>query len=174
MRYRDDIKFNDATIHIDEYNYMVNVISLNNIKNVLEFGLGASTFCFMENDCNITTFETSLKYAKQFPNVVCDIVIYENDKLMDYNFEKTFDIAFIDGPFGVKHLSRLNSCLFALSRTNNILLHDFNRLGEQETFKYIIEHNPEWKMKKINTRRGMGYLFRNEPFIFPEYFPNKT
>lgn len=159
--------FKDYSITSDECDFFYKMVTENNIQRVLEFGTGISTIIFLRIGCYITTFETSKRFVEtEFPTLKselkCNIIYYIPENLNTIHVEDRFDIAFVDGPRGIKHLSRLESCLYCLDKTNHILLHDFQRGGEQETFKYIVDNFPEWKLVVINTKRKIGYLFNSK------------
>lgn len=165
--YKHNLIFNDAAIHESEYDWLYDFVKKNNIKNVLEFGLGVSTYCFLENDCNITTFETSLEYSKKFTNLSnkCKIINYKKEDILDISLNERFDLAFVDGPFGTKSLSRLNSCLFSMRYSDHILLHDFQRVGEKETAKFITDNYKDWNVITIETKRKLGYFFKKHKLL---------
>jgi hypothetical protein len=167
MLYKDRIKFDAATITNCEYDFLYDFVKRNNIKTVLEFGTGASTYCFLENNCKITTFETSKRYIpKVFPEILtfpnCVVVYYTVELLKNITLNETFDLTFVDGPFGKPHLSRLESCLFSMKYSNHLLLHDFKRKGEIETVDFLTKETPAWKSITINTRRKIGYLYKSD------------
>lgn len=176
MIYKDKIAFDDWTITNSEYDFLYALAKANNAKSVLEFGTGASTCSFLEHGCRVTSFETSARYIDlRYPYLRtdsnCSLIFYEIGKhpFGLISLGEKFDLAFIDGPNGTKNLSRLDSCLFALKYTDHIFLHDFRRSGERETFAYIIEQYPEWKTATLKTDREIGYLYRGNKLLIPEY-----
>jgi len=164
MIYKDKLKFDAATITSSEYEFLSNFAKNNSLKNILEFGTGASTYSFLEVGCHVTTFETSRKYIpRMFPELLtlkeCSVIYYNLDSLKSIILKQRFDLAFIDGPFGKPHLSRIESCLFSITYTDHLLLHDFKRTGERETLNFIVNKFPSWKFIQIETSRKMGYLY---------------
>lgn len=166
FKYKQFVTFNDAAIAEEEYEWLYNFVKDNNIKTVLEFGLGASTYCFLENGCKVVTFETSKSYADSFKHFGedCEVVIYNKNDKIEREFDYKFDLAFVDGPFGTKSLSRLNSCLYSIKNADHVLLHDFRRSGEKETADFITSRYEEWSVETIQTRRHMGYFHKQDRY----------
>lgn len=176
MFYRHNIHFDGYAITQKEYSFLGELVAINRISRVLEFGTGASTCSFLEHGCRVTSFETSarhidLRYPYLRTDSNCSLIFYEIGKhpFGLISLGEKFDLAFIDGPNGTKNLSRLDSCLFALKHTDHIFLHDFRRNGERETFAHIIEEYPEWKAVTLKTDREIGYLYRGNKLLIPEY-----
>jgi len=171
MKYKNDLVFSRATIRPQEYDFIYSLCKINNIKTVLEFGTGISTYCFLENDCYIMSYETDKQYVPDglYKQEKCEIILYNYDNLDNMKSDKMFDLAFIDGPRGLEHLSRFKSCLFAVSCTNHVLMHDFCRLGEQETASYFVKMYDGWKLNHLKTEVDMGYLYSGQSLILPSY-----
>jgi len=166
----NNIPFNGYSITKKEFEFLDNLIKKNNLEKILEFGTGTSTICFLNNNCFTTSFETSQNYIKKFFFRLtqiknCNIIYYKINQLNDIILNQFFDLAFIDGPNGTKTMSRIDSCLFSIKYTNHLLLHDFRRVGEQESLKYIINNFPKWKLLTIKTDRCLGYLYNSDKVV---------
>lgn len=149
-----DLDFQPATITKEGYDLLVKYIKTNNIKSVLEFGPGISTYAFIDCGCDIVTLEHAdwfyEKYKKEFaeyPNVA--VMQYKNLPYIDIQLNKRFDMAFIDAPPAVAlhPFSRLNTCEFAARYTKVILLHDAQRIGEMLTQALFNQRG--WSVKII-------------------------
>jgi len=147
MKYKKLIDFSSGLINPKEYDFLVDYCRRNNIKSVLEFGPGISTYAFMENSCDITSLEYQQWYYDLYKDKF-NVVLFENTPIIKLELDKVFDMAFIDSPVGVnKSISRLNSCEFASKYTKRILLHDSNRIGEIVTQMIFTERG--WNVRKI-------------------------
>lgn len=169
---KDKLTFDAAAISEMEYDWLIKFAKENQIKTVLEFGLGASTYAFLEAGCDVTTFETNQSYSGKFSDLpfACNVRIYKKENTLKEKLGRRFDLAFIDGPLGEKNYSRFLACLFCTRYSDHLLLHDYRRVGEQETFNYIAGEMPEWKVDVINTSRKMGYLHKGSKYNCLEDF----
>jgi len=144
-------------------------------KNVLEFGLGQSAkmihqYSNYHSDSYAETIEHDEKWIsffKQGLNIEYDINIkvcplktsvykgYETlgyDKIVEHVGDRQFNLIVVDGPFGSDHYSRyqiielIPRCLHS---SFCIVLDDYNRVGEKETFNEVC---------RILSENNIGYL----------------
>ncbi|MBE8727777.1 hypothetical protein [Flavobacterium hungaricum] len=151
-------------------------------KSILEFGLGESSkfvMSFIDN----TLFETkhiiieqnekwkdAFKLNNKVSNntliKVCPLEKIEvkgyktnSYKNLDSEIQEKFDLYIVDGPFGSERFSRYDIVKLAENFKLNdefiILLDDFNRLGEQDTAKELLQILKE-KNIKIYTETYIG------------------
>lgn len=129
-------------------------------KRILEFGPGTSTYAFIEAGCmDIHTCEYAEKWLqitdsrfRKFPQV--KIHAFQNvPEIVIHDLYGRFDLAFVDSPKGIKDgPSRLNTLRFAFERTDQVILHDANRVHEQQSIEIISQ----------KVRQG-AYLTTNGP-----------
>lgn len=120
------------------------------IQTVLEFGPGASTECMSPLVRLVHTIEESPGiYARIKP----DMDALKNVRMFNFkpmyeaapiDLLPSYDMAFVDGPVGTMRLSRLESILFAETRTEIILLHDTERKGERDSLSVMFYRG--WKL----------------------------
>jgi len=156
LRFIDRVNFTDATIFEEEYRFLVDYIRKNKVKTVLEIGPGASTYAFLEADCDIVTLEFN-KHFREWAEITfgCfdNVTIHSYDNIRDIRVPqiegKKFDIAFVDSPPAVtaKYFARLYTCLFASRHTDTILLHNAHRDSEMNTLRLFEEIG--WDIKYI-------------------------
>jgi len=177
MKYMGKVKrFGRGCITEEEYYYLYDFVTKNNIKNVVEFGPGTSTFSFLEADCNIVSFETSGKWKRyydekfaKFKNV--KVVIFNNRKKIHLpkHCPSSFDMAFIDGPPArgvVDGPARLQPTEFCENITNVMLFHDGERVGEKKTLK--IMEDKGWNIKFAPVKNNnIGICYKGS-YIIPE------
>lgn len=117
------------------------------IKEMYEFGSGKSTEVFARAGIKVISYETVDTYAADVVRyieglgleVVPEIRVYVSDKsfLEVAQSLPKLPICFVDGPRGVKSMSRIISLRAAARMTDSILLHDAQRVGEQESIAYM-------------------------------------
>lgn len=161
-------KYSQASITKKEYMFLFNFVKLNNINSVLEFGPGLSTCAFMENDCEIYSYENQEKWFlinkelfNNFKNVNINLFEYKENMQINELRNKFFDLAFIDSPVGTSSMSRLYTCLFASKKSHLFLLHDSNRIPEKKTLEYFRETG-EWEYFIVPTERGIGVCYKKQ------------
>lgn len=123
------IKRTLASISEDDEAFILKIMSLNNVKTVLEFGCGVSSLA-MSKQAKVTSYETELRFAhavsKENPDI--DVRLWDGEEI------KTelphFDMAFVDGPaYGI---NREHSTKIASRHADIIIIHDANRPYEQK------------------------------------------
>jgi len=155
-------KLKTGRISGNDFEFLYEYCQRKDIKKILEFGPGASTYCFLKmKDVEIFSYEYNKKWLKiaqqefkNFPNV--KIFEFKNTNKVEINLNTTFDLCFIDAPLGKPSFSRLNTCLCAAKYTNLMVLHDSRRKGEKETIKYLEALG--WIPTFINTSSGLCIL----------------
>lgn len=145
---RGVVKFGEAGLNEDEYDFLLEYCKLHNIKNVLEFGPGSTTWCFIDaNVSNIISLEHDQKYLDiytktfyEYSNVKVDC--YKNPSVihLPYYENKNYDLILVDSPKGTKLFSRLNTILWAIKNSKRVLIHDAKRSGEKSTREFIKYH----------------------------------
>jgi hypothetical protein len=176
MRYIDRVKrFGRGCITEEEYYYLYEFIIKNNIRDIIEFGPGTSTFAFLEADCNILALETSHKWKKyydekfaRFKNVKVIMFNKDRDIRLPKEVPSSFDMAFIDGPPArreVKGPARLQPCRFCENITNVIMFHDGEREGERKTLKLM--ENKGWNVRFAPVlNENIGICCKGD-YVFP-------
>ena len=166
--------------------YILNRI-LNDFKptSILEFGLGESSkfvSSYIENELQNTThliIEQNKDFYKDFlkrhqlpsQSKVSICPLYQknvfNHKVNSYKglkeiVKQKFDLYIVDGPFGSAHYSRYDIVELASEFSENdefiIIIDDYNRIGEKETVKLLIQLFKE----------------KNIPIYWNEYSGNKS
>ena len=66
MDYFSELTFDNGTITPREYLDLVEFVRQNRFESVLEFGPGVSTYAFLENDCEVYTFEHDPKWLNLY------------------------------------------------------------------------------------------------------------
>jgi len=172
MKYKNLCTFGGSTIDEIEYDFICGYVKEHKIKNVLEFGTGISTYCFLENDCEIVSFEYQSKYFNYYKNIFnkygnVNMVMFDNTNpiiIKDFTFP-FFDMAFIDSPKGGKRkrhdCARLNSCIFSSDKTNTIMIHDSKRRSEITSIEAMKEHG--WHVDyALDSRRGITVIRKDD------------
>lgn len=163
-----------------DYGFLTTLYQTLNIvrpATILEFGLGQSskmvhqyaTFCNAE----ATTCEHDVNWASFFNNgrvgqydikidfLELEHVDYNGKKTLSYKNidqhykEKKYDLIIVDGPFGSAHYSRsqiINLAKNNLKESFCIIIDDYERIGEQETAKELLNVLDE---KKITYRTAV-------------------
>ena len=106
MEYFSKLKFGGGAITPRDYLYLVEFVKQNGFKNILEFGPGISTYAFLEDNCNVYTFEHHPRwfnlYSEEFES-------FDNVHVLKYDAKNeilslpqvegtSFDMAFVDAP----------------------------------------------------------------------------
>jgi glycosyltransferase involved in cell wall biosynthesis len=172
-KYINKMKNTASSITLREYAYLCEIISINKIKNILEFGPGFSTYAFMENQCNIYSYEhkqhwldINKKQLKGFSNIHFYPFKYEENIQLEGLDRVDIDFAFVDSPQGTRNDSRLHTCIFASKVSDVFILHDCRRWPEKDTMKKFEEQG--WNYTFIESKRGIGICYKNN-FVIPEY-----
>jgi hypothetical protein len=179
MKYFSKLIFSGGAITQSDYLYLVEFAKQNDSKNILEFGPGVSTYAFLENNCDVYTFEHHPKWFnsnrrefESFDNV--HVLKYEarNEILSLPQIEgKSFDLAFVDAPPGRRDMSRFNVCSAVTKYTDVFILHDCARAGERATLNVF--ERKGWKTEIVASDRGFGICYKKE-VIIPKYNFLKT
>ena len=168
MDYFSTLTFDNGTITPREYLYLVEFVRQNCFKSVLEFGPGLSTYAFLENNCEVYTFEHDPKWFKvysrefaRFGNVhVCQYEVKDETLYLPQIEGKSFDMAFVDAPLGGRDLSRLKTCEAASKHTAVFILHDCRRADERAILN--IFERMGWKTEIVAIGRGLGICHRKD------------
>ena len=170
-------RFGRGCITEEEYYYLYNFVKQNNIKNIVEFGPGTSTFAFLETDphINIVTLETSRKWKKyydakfqRYRNI--KVVLFKNGRQirLPKGCRSSFEMAFVDGPPArgeTKGPARMQACEFCENITNLIMFHDAEREGERKTLEIMKEKG--WKVKFAPVKNENIGICYNGSYVFP-------
>lgn len=168
LKYIKNANFNGGAIREDGYKFLVTLCKLNNFKQILEFGPGASTWAFLETNPNIIcSCENQFKWYdhyfeqfKYFPKIL--LYKYSNKPEKEYTIDLLdqcqFDFAFVDSPLGTKTMSRWRSMEYCIKATDIICLHDCYRPGEKETLEWMKKQG--FKVKNINIGIGFGLCYK--------------
>lgn len=141
--------FSSYSLSQAEYKFLAADAMARNLRTILEFGPGVSTFAFLNAGASkILSLEYNQewvhKYIKVFetqPNV--NVHHYKNTAYLNIKEanDQKFDAAFIDSPTGgmYRKFSRINSALYASARTEILYIHDAERPAEQRTVAVLQE-----------------------------------
>jgi len=169
----DTVDFNSATITRKEYLFLSDFLKERKIKSVLEFGPGISTYCFLDNNCLVDSIECNEKwyniYDSTFASYKNITVIYNNYQKEGFlnieNIEnKTYDIVFVDSPPAQAPFARLNTLLYAFTKSKTVLIHDYRRGAEQNSIK-LLQKIYNLDIEEFNKDKGIGIL-KLKNFIF--------
>lgn len=170
---REQASFNSYSITRDEYDWLQTFIRENDIKTVIEFGPGASTWCFLEAGCEVCSLEYQEKwyrhYRKEFadnPHVTIIDYTNEPDLSIPELDSRTFDLGFVDSPVGklgvhYKQFARINACEYVAARTDVWMLHDARRHGERNTLSLFEDKG--WTIDMIESGLGIAVVRRKRP-----------
>jgi hypothetical protein len=110
-------------------------------RSVLEVGPGVSTHIMREFGCQVVSLENDPAFMRP------EHVAYTNTEglgllpgacpALGDRLERQFDFGFVDGPRGVRRLSRQYTCKFVADRCATWALHDACRPGELETIELL-------------------------------------
>ncbi|TJY32893.1 hypothetical protein [Pontimicrobium aquaticum] len=129
------------------------------ISTYLNYYLKESTHLIIEQDCTwVKTFESSFLLSNKSKIEICEIIevniqgnsvnIYRD---LEHKIENNYDFYLVDGPFGSPRFSRYDIVSIAKKIDTHhqfiILLDDFGRQGERDTFYELLS---VFKSRKIN------------------------
>lgn len=150
----------------NDYLELVRFVRDRDVKTVLEFGPGASTWAFLDADCEVWSIEFEKKYAdiasqsfKDFPQVhLIHVGITHPIPPPPEIAGKKFDLCLIDSPHGAyyRYFARLNSCLLAMELSDTILVHDSKRKKDRMTLRFIEDSG--WRLRFLNRRKSKFVL----------------
>lgn len=187
LKYINRANLSGGSIRPDGYHFLVHFIKANKWSSVLEVGPGASTWAFLENNCQIDSIEHDPQWLQKHGIDLreflgnCQQHVQTGEyrftgqvRLFPFKNEDTiivpplmssyYDFAFVDGPPGKPTLSRWNAMQFALERANVVAIHDCNRVGEKETLERVREMG--WQVRTLgNICCGFGLCFKKEIVI---------
>lgn len=162
FKYIQNARFGGFGITKNDYYELVRFARENNVKTVLEFGPGASTWAFLETDSNVWSIEYEPKFAeiakdtfKEFDEVrVFHIRMNHSIETPEEIKGRKFDLCLVDSPFGgyYKYFARLNSCIYAMEVTDTILVHDSKRKKDQMTLRFLEDSG--WRLRFLNRRKS--------------------
>ena len=162
----EGIRFGGWAIDENEWDILQKYMEENNVMSVVEFGAGVSTYLFSQ--CL-----KHLAYEIHEPTITqhADKLILRRDlrkpltaqQIVDDIFlagVARFDLAFVDSPSntGGKLDIRKYSVQAAMQMTDNIIMHDTIRPGEQ---KIINDNLADWYRFDFESKRGMTLFSKN-------------
>jgi hypothetical protein len=157
--------FRSASILPDEYQFLQEFCKANNVRQVIEFGPGASTLAFLRAGCAVVSVEEDGRHFQDAQRTLmvpnCTLLLGSPPAIMEHPAvaAHTFDLAFVDGPAAKGPLPRLNSIQAAMNRAQVVMLHDANRPGETATLAEMMKGG-EWTLEKHPSKRGIAVLRR--------------
>lgn len=170
MKYLERVKLGGFAIERRDYYELVEFVRQAGVKQVLEFGPGATTWAFLEAGCDVWSLEFGEKYLAAAAEAFKDqdkvklIKVDLKHELQVPEIEgRRFDVCLVDSPYGryYRHFSRLNSSIFAMRVSDTILMHDARRKKERLTLKFIEDSG--WKVEPLYRRRSNFVLCRRIP-----------
>ncbi|NQZ70131.1 MAG: hypothetical protein HRT89_18925 [Lentisphaeria bacterium] len=165
LKYIDDVVFAQAAICKSEYPWYADFISRNQIKKIIEFGPGSSTWAFLENpgleiisyEPHPKWYETALETFKDFPNVTI--------RHFDEFIVEEADFVHVDSPPAAGDFPRLESCQRAMQCSTLFIMHDAKRQGERNTSKCITEEDG-WVCELVMSNRGIAIFNKNREYDY--------
>ena len=160
--------FNSFSVSQTECERLADFVRQNDIKSVLEFGPGASTWYFADAGCEVVSLECDEKWYRHFKSAFKDvpnvhIVPFTNATHISVPEleNRRFDFAFVDSPVGAsyKSHSRLNACDFVSKRTDQWMLHDSQRASERQTIDEFKAQG--WHIQELADLPKMSLVVRN-------------
>jgi len=149
---------NPYAIDENEWNLLIEFLRSNNIRSVIEFGVGISTKLFLAMCSRVVSYEHDQDWASKFDH---DVILYDPMKPIQYIDEK-FDLAFVDGPNGKFRIpdncSRYYTTEAAKKHSDIIIIHDSKRDGETETIRRLLS---DWQRQDLPSARGLT-IFRRK------------
>ncbi len=142
-----------GAIRKKEFHFLNDFCKEHNVKNIVEFGSGASTLSFSLEGYNITSYETSEYWRDR----VRLFLSYDPIKMWDgkaFKLEEDVDLVFIDGPDPPD--SREESFKTAItSNAKYIAAHDVFRHIEQNFIEKYLLQNGYKEIAKIGPTKGV-------------------
>jgi ADP-heptose:LPS heptosyltransferase/glycosyltransferase involved in cell wall biosynthesis len=116
--------------------FMKDVVRENNVKNIVEFGVGLSSLLFASIVDNVVSFETQEGWIKKIKDMATEknhIFHWDGENLAIDDFIEEghkFDMAFVDGPAG--SMNREWSTKLGSELADIVIVHDAGRQGEKK------------------------------------------
>lgn len=126
------IEFGGSSITDRDWDFIQETIEKYKVETVLEFGAGLSTLLLNSiMTRKPVTYETNIGWIKKIKeiNEDCDIRKWDGFAFRD-SFEKSFDLAFVDGPAGGEN--REESVRAASEFAKIVIIHDAGRIPERK------------------------------------------
>ncbi len=164
---RDRAVFNSFSVSQTECERLADFVRQNDIKSVLEFGPGASTWYFADSGCDVVSLEYDEKWYQHHQRAFRDV---PNVRILKFTNsspirvpelgDRTFDFAFVDSPVGTlyKEHSRLNACEFVAEKTSQWMLHDSQRAAERQTLDEFKARG--WRIDSVADSPKLGFVRR--------------
>lgn len=178
QRYRSQALFTSYSIGGDDYEFLSAFSRLNEVRQVLEIGPGASTWAFLEAGCEVLTCETDNEFLAEAKSRFASqekITVLPAKPCPGLGLEWmrwSGALAFVDGPYepGLDESApaRLDACKFASERAKMVILHDACRSGEQRTQAWFQDQG--WSCRLIPTAKGLFVFWKEGVPRFPEGF----
>jgi hypothetical protein len=141
-------KDNLMPIGINDWLFIESILNKYDVYSVLEFGCGISTLCFryIYRVGFLKVYEKDEKYRNFIINHIeitarTKILPWDGE-LIDNIFNKSFDLAFVDGPFG--GMNRGPAVEMATKTARYVILHDADT-EESKHWQSIHLENDEWE-----------------------------
>jgi len=126
------IEFGGSSITDKDWDFIQETIEKYKVGTVLEFGAGLSTLLLNSIMARApVTYETNIGWIKKISeiNEDCDIRKWDGLAFRD-NFEKSFDLAFVDGPAGGENREEATKVAAKLAKI--VIIHDAGRVPERK------------------------------------------
>lgn len=143
FRHQFGFEFNAGSIHSKDWEFIEKVIDENNVKTVLEFGIGLSTLLMVKKGIKVISFDTDQKWIDKMKaiNPELDIRLWDgkNLEISQTLREQKVDLIFVDGPSGGK--MREFSTKIASELSDLVLVHDAYGCDEKNWQEKYIFNN---------------------------------
>lgn len=126
------IEFGGSSVTDKDWDFIQETIEKYRVEKVLEFGAGLSTLLLnLIMNRKPITYETNINWIKKIKDINenCDIRKWDGITFRDC-FEKSFDLAFVDGPAGGEN--REESIKIASKLAKIVIIHDAGRAPERK------------------------------------------
>lgn len=119
-KYIAKIPWGNRSIHRYDWVILKKFFSDNNIKTIIEYGVGLSTELMLLEGLEVTSLETLDWWAEHCKKTIGNKIITYKERLLPSVGEARYDLAFVDGPQG----GRAETIAHAREHSDLVYLHD--------------------------------------------------
>lgn len=158
--YPKELEFWKWAVEVLDFDILMATTRAVAAKKILEFWPWVSTYAFILWCADtIHSYEADPEYYKLYTEEFKDYPWVDIRFGEDYpETDELYDIAFVDGPKGSEHLSRINSLNYAVKHSKITILHDSKRPGENESLKAL--QSEGYVITNIDTTVWMTFIIK--------------
>lgn len=123
-------EFGGGSITDRDWDFMKAIIEENNVKTVLEFGVGLSTLLLNDLGLDVITYEDKQGWIDKIKDINPNCNIIQWDGITAPQLLPKYDFAFVDGPSGGQ--SRELSTKLGAEHSDLVIVHDAGREWEKK------------------------------------------